>query len=225
MNKKFLICLLAIIMCLTLAGCGKEEKLDSSLNDTSNSNQSNETTNNNNTSENITIDDDEIIDFGGDDNKPTEDENIVIEKVINCGGCVYAYFSSEKTFGSTLSEGEYTTDVSKLKTSGGKQRHNFFGFVLSNNKISRAYSCILKDNKIYCLEGTSEGQQHNSNITVLNQIFTSGQCKTIADGHTYTCTDGNYNGDTQSNGYASMHYETSCVIIGQTNNKIKMSCN
>ena len=99
-----------------------------------------------------------------------------------------------------------------FKTAGGKQRHNFFGLVLSDNKISRAYSCIWKNNKIYCIEGSTNGAYHSNNIGILNQIFTADQCRYISDGHTYTCTDGSYNGDTKTSGYTSLHYETSCTI-------------
>ena len=127
--------------------------------------------------------------------------------------------------GSTISVSDYTTDINNLKTQGGKQRHNFFGLVLSGNTISRAYACILKDNKIYCIEGSTNGAYHNSNIAILNQIFTSGQCRTISDGHTYTCTDGSYNGDTKTNGYTSLHYETSCTIYGgDSGNAGKLIC-
>ena len=164
--------------------------------------------------QNDTIIDDEIVEFDEEDNMPYGEENVVVEKTINCDGCVFAYFSETKYIGSTLSEEEYTTDITKLKTSGGKQRHNFFGFVLSDNKISKAYSCILKDNKIYCIQGSSDGSYFSSNIGILNQIFTDGECKYISDGHTYWCTDGNYNGDTVTTGYTSLHYETSCTIYG-----------
>ena len=221
MGKKFLISLLAIVMCLMLVGCGKEN------NSNNNSNQTNENTSNN-TSNNIIIDDDEIIDFDDEDNAPINEETVVVDEVINCDGCVYAYFSDEgdkaKTIGSTLSSSEYTTDINKLKTSGGKQRHNFFGLVLSGNTISRAYACILKDNKIYCIEGSTNGTYHESNISILNKIFEASQCKTISNGHTYTCTDGNYNGDTQTSGYTSLHYETSCTIYGADANTGKLIC-
>ena len=229
MKKKFLIGLLTIVMCLTLVGCGKEN----SSNGNSNSNQANGNTNNNsnnnnnNTSDNIIIDD-EIIDFDDEDNVPRDDKPVIVEKVINCDGCVYAYFSGEgdkaKSLGSTLSSNEYTQDINNLKTSGGKQRHNFFGLVLSGNTISRAYACILKDNKIYCIEGSTNGAYHNSNIAILNQIFTNGKCRTISDGHTYTCTDGSYNGDTKTSGYTSLHYETSCTIYGANANTGKLIC-
>ena len=97
--------------------------------------------------------------------------------------------------------------------------------MLNGNTISRAYACILKNNKIYCIEGSSNGAHHNSNIGVLNQVFTSEQCKTISDGHTYTCTDGSYNGDTKTNGYTSLHYETSCTIYGgDSGNAGKLIC-
>ena len=216
MRKKYLMVLLSIVTCLMLVGCGKENSLDSNLGKESNSNQTNETINN--ASDNIIMDDDEIIDFDDDDNEPIVEETVNVNEVINCPGCVYAYFSKEgeeaKRLGSTLSSDEYTTDIRKLKTNGGTQRHNFFGLVLSDNTISRAYSCILKDNKIYCIEGSTNGEYHSSNISVLNKIFTSNQCQSISDGHTYWCTDGSYNGDTQTSGYASMHYETSCTIYG-----------
>ena len=96
--------------------------------------------------------------------------------------------------------------------------------MLLDNKISRAYSCIRKDNKIYCLEGSTNGAYHSNNISILNQIFTANQCKYISNGHTYWCTDGNYNGDTQTSGYTSLHYETSCTIYGEDANTGKLIC-
>ena len=213
MNKK-VICLLTIVMCLMLVGCGKEENADNYLNNETNTNQIND---DNNSSDEIIVDD-EIIDYDNEDNGPIEDENVNVNEVINCDKCVYAYFSGEnedaKRIGSTLSTSEYTSDIRTLKTSGGKQRHNFFGLVLDGNTIARAYACILKDNKIYCIEGSTNGAYHSSNISILNKIFTSDQCKTISDGNTYTCTDGSYNGDTKTSGYTSLHYETSCTIYG-----------
>ena len=246
MKKKILISILAIVMCLVLVGCGKEKN----LNNNSNSNQTNENTNinsnqtnentdinynqtneNTNTNEsniNTVIVDDELIEIDDSENVPMDGDPVVVSEVINCDGCVFAYFSDEgdkaKTLGSTISASEYTTDINNLKTQGGKQRHNFFGLVLSGNTISRAYACILKDDKIYCIEGSTNGAYHNSNIAILNKIFTNGQCKTISDGHTYTCTDGSYNGDTKTSGYTSLHYETSCTIYGSNSNTGKLIC-
>lgn len=216
-----------------LVGCGKEKDLNNNSNDDSNSIQTNENINNNdnnnsNASDNVIVDNDEIIEFDDTDNDPVDDESVVVEEVINCDGCVFSYFSDEgdkaKTLGATLSPSDYTNDINNLKTAGGKQRHNFFGLVLSGNTISRAYACILKDSKIYCIEGSTNGVYHNSNIAILNKIFTNGQCKTISDGNTYTCTDGSYNGDTKTNGYTSLHYETSCTIYGANSNTGKLIC-
>jgi hypothetical protein len=61
-------------------------------------------------------------------------------------------------------------------------------------------------------------------VSILNKIFTGSQCRTISDGHTYTCTDGSYNGDTKTNGYTSLHYETSCTIYGSNSNTGKLIC-
>lgn len=229
MKNKFLIGLLTIVICLMLVGCGKEKDLNNNSNDDSNSIQTNENINNNdNNNSNVIVDNDEIIEFDDTDNDPVDDESVVVEEVINCDGCVFSYFSDEgdkaKTLGATLSPSDYTNDINNLKTAGGKQRHNFFGLVLSGNTISRAYACILKDNKIYCIEGSTNGAYHNSNIAILNKIFTNGQCKTISDGHTYTCTDGSYNGDTKTSGYTSLHYETSCTIYGANSNTGKLIC-
>ena len=218
MKKNFLMIILIITMCLILVGCGKEENMN---------NTTNPVNDNTNTNDSVIVDD-EIIDIDDTDNGPINEGTVVVDEVINCDGCVFAYFSDEgdkaKTLGSTLSSNEYTNDINNLKTSGGKQRHNFFGLVLSGNTISRAYACILKDNKIYCIEGSTNGAYYNSNISILNRIFASGQCRTISDGHTYTCTDGSYNGDTKTNGYTSLHYETSCTIYGFESNTGKLIC-
>ena len=223
MKKRFLISLITIVMCLLLAGCGK----DNNLNQTNENTNTNTNNNNNNTSNNTIIDDD-IIEFDDEENGPIDNGNVIVKEVINCDGCVYAYFSDEgasaKTLGSTLSESEYTTDINNLKTQGGKQRHNFFGLVLSGNTISKAYSCILKDDKIYCIQGSTNGAYHKSNISILNKIFKSSQCKTLSDGHNYWCTDGSYNGNTKTSGYTALHYETSCTIYGSDSNTGKLIC-
>ena len=236
MKNKILICLLVLSMCLVLVGCGKKEEKENNINNETNTNQTNEDNNNTNNEENNVINDnntnnnnsseDEVVE--DEDNTPPSVEKVTVSEVINCNNCVYAYFSAEgdnaKRLGDSVIASEYTTDVNTLKTSGGKQRHNFFGLVLSNNTISRAYACILKDNKIYCLEGSTNGAYHNSNIAILNQIFNSDQCKTISDGNTYTCSDGSYNGDSKTNGYTSMHYETSCTIYSTDSNAGKLIC-
>ncbi len=234
--KKILMFLFVVMMFFTLTACGtKEEETNKKENNNSQEQQNagkneekkekkKEESNQNNS---IVIDD-EIIEFDEEDNVPYEEEKVVVKKVINCDGCVYAYFNAEgdkaKRIGSTLSKDEYTTDITNLKTMGGKQRHNFFGLVLSGNKISKAYACVLKDSKIYCIQGSTNGAYFSNNIGILNQIFTTGQCRYISNGHTYTCTDGNYNGDTITTGFTSLHYETSCTIYGSDSNTGKLIC-
>ena len=219
--KKIFISLLAIFMVFTFSACGNKA-LEGESSNGSNGTQQGET------NYDYNYNDDEYIDDDDYDNGPYEEEKVVVEKVINCDGCVYAYFSDEgdkaKTLGSTLSKDEYTTDIRNLKTGGGKQRHNFFGLILSGNTISRAFACIYKDNKIYCLEGSVDGSHHENNIGILNQIFTADQCRYISAGHTYTCTDGDYNGDMITTGYTSLHYETSCNIYGSEGNTGKLIC-
>ena len=228
MKQRIILCLFITLLTVFISGCGKNEKTNSE-NDLIKENTVKETEKKEENKEkkeetNSIIIDDEIIEFDDEDNTPYEDGNVNVEKIINCDGCVFSYFSETKNIGSTLSNEEYTKDVSKLKTSDGKQRHNFFGFVLSENKISKAYSCILKDNKVYCIEGSTNGAYHNNNIAILNQIFKSNQCKTISNGNTYTCTDRNYNGDTRTDGYTSLHYETSCTIYGSNARTGELIC-
>ncbi len=238
MKRKIKLCIFILLLVISLTGCGVEENNTNNNVNENNQYQQNNTTNNENdnnqyqqnateneikkeedNSQNNSISiDDEIIDIDDEGNPPIVEEIVNVSEVINCDNCVFAYFSGEgenaKKLGDSLSSEEYTTDIRTLKTNGGKQRHNFFGLVLSGNTISKAYACILKNSKIYCIEGSTNGAYHNGNIGVLNQIFTTGQCKTISDGNTYTCTDGSYNGDTKTSGYTSMHYETSCTIYG-----------
>ncbi|MBO4245331.1 MAG: hypothetical protein J5892_01170 [Bacilli bacterium] len=224
--KKISLIILVLFSLFILTACDKKDNLKSSS-----SLKTNEVSSD---PKDITADDDEIIDDeiidyeDEEDNYYIADEKVTVDEVINCDGCVYAYFSDEgdqaKTIGSTLSSSDYTTDINNLKTAGGKQRHNFFGLVLNDNKIIRAYACILKDSKIYCIEGSTNGAYHNSNVAILSQIFGAEECKTISAGNTYWCTDGNYSGDSQTSGYTNLHYETSCTIYGADANTGKLIC-
>ncbi len=230
MTKKMLVFLSSLILLLfTITGCGSKKEEQS--NNQQQEQRQEEKENNKEQSDSNTntyIEDDEIIEIDDEDNKPIAEESVIVEKVINCEGCVYAYFSEEgeeaKKLGDTLSENEYTADINNIRTPGNKQRHNFFGLVLSGNTISKAYSCILKDNKIYCIQGSTNGAYHTNNIGILNQIFTADKCKTLSDGNNYWCTDGNYNGNSKTSGYTALHYETSCTIYGADSNTGKLIC-
>lgn len=221
MRRKLFVVLLVIL----LTGCQtKENKTNNEGNNIKKQQNINEKEREDNSQNNTVIIDDEIIEFDDVDNGLIEEETVNVKEVVNCNNCVYAYFSKAKKLGDTVLEEEYTTDVRTLKISDGKQRHNFFGLVLNGNTISKAYSCILKNDKIYCIEGSTDGAYHNNNISILNQIFTRNQCKTISNGHAYVCTDGNYNGDTKTSGYTSLHYETSCVIYGSNARTGELIC-
>ena len=227
--KKMLLIVFSLVLLFTTTGCdSKMEKQNNNQQQEQKqevNGKNNQQTNSNN---NTQIEDDEIIEIDDEDNKTIEGEKITVERVINCEGCVYAYFSEEgekaKKLSDTLSADEYTTDINNIRTTGNKQRHNFFGLVLSGNTISKAYSCILKDNKIYCIQGATNGAYHTNNISILNQIFNADKCKTLSDGHNYWCSDGNYNGNSKTSGYTALHYETSCTIYGADSNTGKLIC-
>ena len=225
--KKILIIILSLILLLTITGCGSNEERKNN-NQQQEQNQKEKKNNNQQNNSNNTYIDDEIIEIDEEDDNSPGEGKITVEKVINCEGCVYAYFSEEgekaKKIGDTLSDDEYTTDINTIRTNGIKQRHNFFGLVLSGNTISKTFSCLLKDNKIYCIQGFTDGAYHTNNIGILNQIFAADQCKTLSDGHNYWCSDGNYNGNSKTSGYADLHYETSCVIYGADSNTGKLIC-
>ena len=222
--KKMLLLGFSLVLLFTITGCGSNNE-NQSNNEKQEQREENKKENNSN---NTVVEDDEILDLDDEDNGLPGDGRITVEEVINCDGCVYAYFSDEgekaKKLGDTLLESEYTTDINNVRTSGNKQRHNFFGLVLSGNTISKAYSCILKDNKIYCIQGSTNGAYHTSNMAILNQIFTVDKCKVLSDGHNYWCTDGSYNGNSKTSGYTALHYETSCTIYGADSNTGKLIC-
>ena len=226
MIKKTLLLIFSLLLLFTTAGCDSNEEKQSSNQQQEERQEENKQQSNSNN--NTYIEDDDIIEIDDEDNKPIDNERINVEKVINCEGCVYAYFSGEgekaKKIGDTLSGDEYTTDINNIRTKGNIQRHNFFGLVLSGNTISKAYSCILKDNKIYCIQGSTNGAYHTNNISILNQIFGAEQCKELSDGHNYWCTDGHYNGNSKTSGYTQLHYETSCTIYGADSNTGKLIC-
>lgn len=229
MMKKMLLLIFSLVLLFTITGCdSKEEKQSNNQQQEQKQEEKERNNQQSNSNNNAYIDDDEIIEIDDEDNKPIIEGKITVEKVINCEGCVYAYFSGEgekaKKLGDTLSEDEYTTDINNIRTMGNEQRHNFFGLVLSGNTISKAYSCILKDNKIYCIQGSTDGAYHTNNISILNQIFTADQCKNLSDGHNYWCTDGHYNGNSKTSGYTALHYETSCTIYGADSNTGKLIC-
>ena len=226
--KKMVFLVFSLVFLFALTGCDSKGEKQMIQQQEQKQEEKEQTNPQNHSKNSISIDDDEIIEIEDEEDTPIVEGKVTVEKVINCEGCVYAYFSAEgekaKKLGDTVSKDEYTTDINRLRTKGDKQRHNFFGLVLSGNTIKKAYSCILKNNKIYCIQGTTDGSSHKNNIGILNQIFTADQCKTLSEGHNYWCTDGHYNGNSKTSGYTELHYETSCTIYGKDSNTGKLIC-
>ena len=222
MKNRFLICISAFCMCFILVGCGNNNtniNNNNEINDNSKTNVKEDLNKKEEEYNHNTIIDDEIIDFDEEDNYIEEDETIT-STLINCNDCVFAIYTDNKTFGDTLID--YTTDYNTLKDRKGKQLRRFMGHVIdSNGTILKAYTCGIKNGKAFCLQGATDDSTYQYNIGILNQVFDASECRYIANGLTYTCTDGNMNGDTRADGYVSVHYDDSCYVFGD---KAKFGC-
>ena len=199
--KKIILCL---ILLLVITGCGKKKV--EPVNNNNNQNQQEE-------KKNDVIIEDEIIDLE-EDNYYKEENKILESTLINCQDCVFAYFTDNKTWGDTLTN--YTKDYSSLKNKKGEQLRRFLSFKLdSSNHIVNAYTCGIKDGKAFCLEGATDDHTYEYNVGILKQVYPSSECKYIAQGKTYTCTDGNLNADTRADGNVTVHYDENCHIFGE----------
>ena len=122
--KKLLVFLFSIVMLSTLTACGSDNKEESNKPNESSQKEEEKKQEENN---NQVVIDDEIIEFDDEDNQPIDNTPVSVKEVINCPGCVYAYFDAEgdaaKKIGSTVSSSEYTTDINNLNK-GRKQRNN-----------------------------------------------------------------------------------------------------
>ena len=196
--KKVLTIILAVVLVLSVSGCGKKD-------------ESNTTTTKGNNNGTTTTKKKET--YAADD-KCTKDGDISKLSLVNCNNCVFAYFTDKKSFGSVVSE--YTKDVTTLKDKHGCQRRRFLGFILdSSNKIQHAYTCGIKNNKVFCVEGSADAYQTNANI--LQSVYSSSECRFIANGKTITCTDGHLNADARADGQVSVHYDENCHIWPDSN--------
>ena len=157
--------------------------------------------------------DDEIIDIDDQDN--ISDTNTDIDStLINCDGCVFAFFKESKTIGDKLTN--YTSDYNTLKDSKGNPRRRFLGFIIDgNDTIIEAYACGIEQSSAYCLKGTENGSAFEYNIGILTQVFDAEQCAYNSNSSRYTCI-GETNGDTRADGYVSVHYDDNCHVFGKT---------
>ncbi len=221
MKKKILICIFAFLLVLLVSGCEEKKQEENLESGTANKTATTETKNNDN-DDVIDANDDEIIDYDGDDNYEdpyacTKDKGVTFE-LINCQNCVFAFFNDDKTWGSVVSD--YTKDYTALKDKYGCQRRRFLGFILdSGNRIQNAYTCGIKNNKVFCIEGSPSA--YETNVKILQSVYSASECKYIANGKTYTCTDGDLNADTRADGQAIVHYDENCHIFPDTN---RISC-
>ena len=95
--------------------------------------------------------------------------------VRSCPGsdCVYAFYTAWTMYTgnnvATLSN--YTSDYTTLKKDG-VQRYAFFGHILDeNDKILKAYACGIKDNNVFCIQGSNNGSTYQSASGILNNLF------------------------------------------------------
>lgn len=207
--NKIIRSLLVLLMVFILTGCELNISINNNNQESAKEEEKQEgkKETKNNEERDVIVDDDE-------DNKPEEPKTIE-SKLINCTKCVFAYFTDNKTFGDKLTD--YTKDYSTLKNRKGEQLRRFLGFILdSNDNIKRAFACGIKDGKAFCIEGATDDHTYQYNIGILNKVFSASECRYIANGKTYVCTDGNTNADTRADGNVSVHYDENCHIFGDT---------
>lgn len=94
------------------------------------------------------------------------------------------------------------------------------GYILdSANHIQRAFACGIQSGKAYYLEGSRNGTVFESNIAILNQVFSKGECEYNSTQTRYTCSRTNETiGDARKDGYVSVHYKENCHIFDSRSN-------
>ena len=96
-----------------------------------------------------------------------------VDKIPSCKGCVFTYsvneiytLWNEEETPTILSYDSYSKNYEDIVKYS--ERDFFLGMVLdSNNKVSRAYVCGIKNNTPFCIEGTPDGSRSYDNRTLL----------------------------------------------------------
>ena len=95
--------------------------------------------------------------------------------VRSCPGsdCVYAFYTTWTWYSgnnvATLSN--YTSDYTTL-TNNDTQRYAFLGHILDeNDKILKAYACGIKNNEVFCIQGSTDGSTYQDSVNTLNRVF------------------------------------------------------
>ena len=138
------------------------------------------------------------------------------EEIGTCKDCVYAYYTDVKAYGEdgdVLTD--YTKDYTTLKDENSNQRTSFLGHMLDENgKIKRAFVCAIEGDKIYCIEGTSDGSKYNSNKEVIKGIYDESKCE---EEDTYYSCQGDRFVEISENGLASIDDDTGCTVFSINN--------
>ena len=220
MKKEVLLLIICLVMCMCLVGCGAENNGDENQNENSNENVTQDVVENNkveevvvnNNDDVVVVDDDEIIDIDDSPNLPPEEDIVVTKVDESAEGLVFAYFQKkdgELTFGDVLTN--YTDDFRTIKTSSNKQRCAFLGFKLDeNDRIQRAYACVIYKGVLYAVEGTSDGSKYESNKAIMNKMY--GPDEIDDKGYRYSAMKGETHVDVWQDGRASTVHEAGARI-------------
>ena len=80
-----------------------------------------------------------------------------------------------------ITSGLYDSYDELIATTG---KNYFLGVKLnSNNEVTNAYACGVKDGTPFCIEGTSDGSKYNANKTLLNgaNLYNNTCTETVED--------------------------------------------
>ena len=137
--------------------------------------------------------------------KAIAQEGIWVEEPIpaidSCPGCIYKYttsyiFMKGTTTGQSptilANDNDYSNDYRSVISNSGK--NYFLGIILDEGtkEIDRAFACGIKaenpnQNTPFCIEGTINGEKHQSNIETLHSIYGSFDNQTQLGCGDYAC--------------------------------------
>ena len=130
-----------------------------------------------------------------------DDSAVERPKVIGCPNCVFLYTLNGLEYGpngTILNENQYNKDYKKVIERSGKSY--FFGAILDNKRIDRAFVCKATDRKVFCLEGALNNESGgnaakrnqviaSNNSIATNEISSEYPCYEISQ-DSYQCYDG-----------------------------------